>query len=336
VNRKSEVVSGQLSVVSGQWSVKFRLPIHDSRFTILVLGASGMLGNDLVKTLGLRHEVVGKDFNDFDITNKGITREEILDINPQIVVNSAGFTNVDGCETEVEKAFLINADGTKNVALACEEGKIKLVHIGTDYVFDGNKREPYLEDDTPNPLNIYGKSKLKGEQYIKETMEDFLIVRTEWLYGKKGNNFVSTIMKLAEIEKELKVVDDQIGSPTYTKDLAHAIERLIDCSLQANSLHNLKGVYHVTNRGTCSWYQFALKMLELARVEDVKVTPISSSHLDGYNRPAERPAYSALNCSKFEKETGLTLRPWEDALAEYFESFERVSLRANIVKNRKS
>ena len=322
MNRKSEIGS--------------RKSIHDSRFTILVLGASGMLGNDLVKTLGLRHEVVGKDFNDFDITNKGITREEILDILPQIVVNSAGFTNVDGCETEVEKAFLINADGTKNVALACEEGKIKLVHIGTDYVFDGNKREPYLEDDIPNPLNIYGKSKLKGEQYIKETMDDFLIVRTEWLYGKKGNNFVSTIMKLAEIEKELKVVDDQIGSPTYTKDLAHAIERLIDCSLQANSLHNLKGVYHVTNRGTCSWYQFALKMLELARIEDVKVNPISSSHLDGYNRPAERPAYSALNCSKFEKETGLTLRPWEDALAEYFESFERVSLRANIVKNRKS
>jgi len=287
-----------------------------------------MLGNDLVKTLGLRHEVVGKDFNDFDITNKGITREEILDINPQIVVNSAGFTNVDGCETEVEKAFLINADGTKNVALACEEGKIKLVHISTDYIFDGKKGKPYLEDDTPNPLNIYGKSKLKGEQYIKETMEDFLIVRTEWLYGKKGNNFVSTIMKLAEIEKELKVVDDQIGSPTYTKDLAHAIGILLE--------HNLKGVYHVTNRGTCSWYQFALKMLELARIEDVKVNPISSSHLDGYNRPAERPAYSALNCSKFEKETGLTLRPWEDALAEYFESFERVSLRANIVKNRKS
>ena len=319
MNRKSEIGS--------------RKSIHDSRFTILVLGASGMLGNDLIKILGLRHEVIGKDFNDFDITNKGITREEILDINPQIVVNSAGFTNVDGCETEVEKAFLINADGTKNVALACEEGKIKLVHIGTDYVFDGNKREPYLEDDIPNPLNIYGKSKLKGEQYIKETMEDYLIVRTEWLYGKKGNNFVSTIMKLAEIEKELKVVDDQIGSPTYTKDLAHAIERLIDCSLQANSLHNLKGVYHVTNRGTCSWYQFALKMLELARIEDVKVNPISSKI---YNRPAERPAYSALNCSKFEKETGLTLRPWEDALAEYFESFERVSLRANIVKNRKS
>jgi dTDP-4-dehydrorhamnose reductase len=273
-----------------------------------------MLGNYLIKVLGLRHEVIGKDYKDFDITNKRITRKEILDINPQIVVNSAAFTNVDGCETEVENAFLVNAEGTKNVALACEEGKVKLVHIGTDYVFDGKKGEPYLEDDTPNPLNIYGKSKLKGEQYIKEIMEDFLIVRTEWLYGKKGNNFVSTILKLAGVEKELKVVDDQIGSPTYTKDLACAIERLIDCSLQANSLHNLNGVYHVTNRGTCSWYQFALKILELARIEDVKVNPISSKT---YNRPAKRPAYSALNCSKFEKETGLTLQPWEDALAEY-------------------
>jgi len=315
VNRESEIVSRKSEIVSRKSEVGNRFTIHDSRLTILVLGANGMLGNDLVKTLGLRHKVIGKDYKDFDITNKGITREEILDILPQIVVNSAGFTNVDGCETEVEKAFLVNAEGTKNVAMACEEGKIKLVHIGTDYVFDGKKGEPYLEDDTPNPLNIYGRSKLKGEQYIKEIMEDFLIVRTEWLYGKKGNNFVSTILKLAGVEKELKVVDDQIGSPTYTKDLAYAIERLIDCSLQANSLPNLNGVYHVTNGGICSWYQFALKILESARIEDVKVNPISSKT---YNRPAERPAYSALNCSKFEKETGLLLRPWENALTEYF------------------
>ena len=296
-----------------------RFTIHDSRFTILVLGANGMLGNDLIKILGIRHEVIGKDYKDFDITDKETAREEILDILPRIVINAAGFTNVDGCETEVENAFLVNAEGTKNVALACEEGKIKLVHISTDYIFDGKKGEPYLEDDIPNPLNIYGKSKLKSEQYIKEIMEDFLIVRTEWLYGKKGNSFLSTILNLAEVEEELRVVDDQVGSPTYTKDLAYAIERLIDCSLQANSLHTLKGVYHVTNRGTCSWYQFAVKILESARIEDVKVNPISSKI---YNRPAKRPAYSALNCSKFEKETGFTLRPWENALAEYFESFE--------------
>lgn len=304
MSRKSKIVSRKSEI--------------DSRFTILVLGANGMLGNDLIKTLGLRHKVVGKDFNDFDITNKEITRKEILDILPQIVVNSAGFTNVDGCETEAENAFLVNAEGTKNVALACKEGKIKLVHISTDYVFDGKKGKPYLEDDTPNPLNIYGKSKLKGEQYIKEITDDFLVVRTEWLYGEKGNNFVSTILKLAGVEKELRVVDDQIGSPTYTKDLAYAIGVLLE--------HNLKGVYHVTNRGTCSWYEFALKILESARIEDVKVNPISSKT---YNRPAERPAYSALNCSKFEKETGFTLRPWEDALAEYLESFKKESMRAN-------
>ena len=322
MSRNLGVGSRKSKVVSGESEVGNRFTIHDSRFTILVLGANGMLGNDLMKILGIRHEVIGKDYKDFDITNKGITRKEILDILPQIVVNSAGFTNVDGCETEVEKAFLVNAEGTKNVALACEEGKIKLVHISTDYVFDGKKEKLYLEDDTPNPLNIYGKSKLKGEQYIKEIMGDFLIVRTEWLYGEKGNNFVSTILKLAGVEKELKVVDDQIGSPTYTKDLAYAIGVLLE--------HNLKGVYHVTSRGTCSWYEFALKILESARIEDVKVNPISSKT---YNRPAERPAYSALNCSKFEKETGLTLRQWEDALAEYLEeyleSFEKESLRAN-------
>ncbi|MFH2011532.1 MAG: dTDP-4-dehydrorhamnose reductase [Pseudomonadota bacterium] len=281
----------------------------DSRFKILILGASGLLGNDLIKILRIKHEVIGKDYKDFDITNKEITREKILDINPQIVVNLAGFTNVDGCETEVENAFMVNAEGAKNVALACEEGNIKLIHISTDYVFDGKRGEPYMEDDTPNPLNIYGKSKLKGEEYVKEITEDLLIVRTEWLYGKKGNNFVNIILKLTLVEKELKVVDDQIGSPTYTKDLAYAIGVMLEL--------NLKGVYNITNRGTCSWYQFALKILELAHIESIKVTPVSS---EIYNSPAKRPAYSVLNCSKFEKETGFTLRPWEYALAEYFEN----------------
>ena len=299
-------------IVSRKSEVGSRPSTNDSRLTILVLGARGMLGNDLIKVLGLRHDVIGKNSKDFDITNKEITREEILDINPQIVVNSAGFTNVDGCETEMEKALLVNANGIKNVALACKEGKIKLLHISTDYVFDGKKGEPYLEDDTPNPLSIYGKSKLKGEQYIKEIMEDFLIVRTEWLYGEKGNNFVSTILKLAGVEEELQVVDDQIGSPTYTKDLAYAIGVLLE--------HNLRGVYHVTNRGACSWYQFALKILELAHIEGTKVRPVSS---DICNRPAKRPAYSILNRCKFEKETGLTLRFWEDALAELFEAIRQ-------------
>ncbi|MFH1624608.1 MAG: dTDP-4-dehydrorhamnose reductase [Pseudomonadota bacterium] len=287
-------------------------PARDRRhiFKILLLGASGMLGNDLIKVLGSTREVVGKSSKNFDITDREATREEILTTNPHIVINSAGFTHVDGCEAEVEKAFMVNGDGAKNVALACKEGKIKLLHISTDYVFDGKKEEPYLEDDRPSPLNVYGKSKLQGEQYITEIMEEFLIVRTEWLYGKSGHNFVDTILRLARVEEELKVVNDQIGSPTYTKDLAYAIDTLLE--------HDLTGVYHVTNSGMCSWYEFATTILKLASIQNVKVEPVNS---DTYTRPAKRPAFSALNCSKFEKETGYTMRTWDAALAEYFREY---------------
>ncbi|MDY7031683.1 MAG: dTDP-4-dehydrorhamnose reductase [Thermodesulfobacteriota bacterium] len=274
--------------------------------SVLVLGADGMLSRDVIKTLKLKYEVCGRDCGDFDITEENTTRQRILEIDPDIVINTAAFTDVDGCEVEVEKAFMVNAQGAKNVALACKEGKIKLVHISTDYVFDGTKFSPYLEDDPPHPLSVYGKSKLEGEQYVKEIGEDFCIIRTAWLYGRRGKNFVHTILRLAKTEKELTIVDDQIGPPTCTYDLACAIDTLL--------VHNPEGVYHITNGGACSWYEFAVEILKLAHMNTVKVKPVGS---DVYVRPAKRPAYSVLDCSKFEKETGLFLRPWKDALKEF-------------------
>lgn len=274
---------------------------------ILVLGAGGMLGNDLMKMLGSGHEILGRDCEDFDITDENRTRDEILKIDPGIVINTAAFTDVDGCEAEVDRAYAVNAHGAGNVALACKEGNMKLLHISTDYVFDGKEESPYQEDGIPAPLNIYGKSKLKGEQYIKEIMENYCIVRTAWLYGRGGKNFANTILKLAEVKEELMVVNDQVGPPTHTKDLANAIGVLL--------AHNPKGIYHITNKGTCSWYQFAVEILKLAHMENVKVRPVSS---EVYTRPAGRPAFSALDCSKFEEKTGLVLQPWKDALAEYF------------------
>ena len=274
--------------------------------SVLVLGADGMLSRDLIKVLSQKHDVCGRDCADFDIVEESITRQQIREISPDVVINTAAFTDVDGCETEVEKAFAVNARGARNVALACKEGKMKLVHISTDYVFDGTKLSPYLEDDNPHPLSVYGKSKLKGEQYVKEIGEDFCIIRTAWLYGRRGKNFVDTILRLARTEKELTIVDDQIGPPTCTYDLACAIDTLL--------AHNPKGVYHITNSGACSWYEFAVEILKLAHMDTVKVKPVGS---DVYVRPAKRPAYSVLDCSKFEKETGFCLRPWKDALKEF-------------------
>jgi dTDP-4-dehydrorhamnose reductase len=181
-----------------------------------------------------------------------------------------------------------------------------MIHLSTDYVFNGHSQSPYLEEDLPNPLNVYGASKLQGERYIQETLRNYLIIRTEWLYGRHGKNFVDTILSKAGQQKELRVVDDQRGAPTFTKDLGLAISRLIKIGAL--------GVLHVTNSGSCTWFVFAREVLKEKGLNHVQVVPISSAELA---RPARRPAYSALDCRKFEKLTGSKMRPWEEALKEH-------------------
>jgi len=272
---------------------------------VLIVGAQGMLGSDLKRSLKDTLQVIGTDKEDFDITNQRETLGALLKIRPQWVINVAAYTQVDRCEEEMELAFKVNAEGVKNLALACKEIQAKLFHVSTDYVFDGEKQEPYLEEDAPMPISVYGQSKLKGESYIQMLLNDFIIIRSGGLYGKRGVNFVNTIIKMAKERNELTVVNDQWVSPTYTVDLSRAMGALM------NGFS--KGIFHVVNSGTCTWYQFACKVLELIGSKS-KVIPISSNQL---NRPAKRPGFSVLNCKKFTEVTGMELRPWDEALTEY-------------------
>ena len=272
---------------------------------ILLLGSEGMLGSELFSMLKLDHEVVGKDIQDFDIASADDCRRLVAEIRPDVVINAVAYTDVDGCEANRDKCFAVNAEGVKNVALACQEGDIKIVHFSTDYVFTGDGNTPHREDDVCQPLNVYGESKLAGERYLQELSRNFLLVRTEWLYGPKGKNFVKTIIEKAATVRTLKVVDDQIGSPTYTYDLAAAVKRLVE--------DGASGIFHITNGGSCSWYEFTWAILEEAGLANVEVLPIKS---DEFPRPAKRPCFSVLDGSKFYQTTGITIRPWRMALRD--------------------
>jgi dTDP-4-dehydrorhamnose reductase len=273
---------------------------------VLVLGAGGMLGKDLVTILSAKGQVWARDIGDFDITDPKRVRQEVETLQPQVLVNAAAYTDVDGCESKKEMAFAVNAEGTRNVALACAAIGGRMIQLSTDYVFDGSSRIPYREEDIPNPLNVYGRSKLQGERYIREILENHLIIRTEWLYGRHGKNFVDTILRLAGQQKELRVVDDQRGSPTFSRDLSFALDRLI--GIEA------RGILHVTNAGSCTWFEFARQILREKGYNHVQVIPITSEELA---RAARRPASSVMDCQRYEKLTGSRMRPWKEALKEY-------------------
>lgn len=269
---------------------------------ILVVGANGMLGHDLMKVLA--GEVRGVDLPDIDITSLESVRRVLLTLKPETIINAAAYTDVDGCETNVEQAMAVNGEGVGLLALTAREIGARLVQISTDYVFDGLKGTPYLEDDPVGPLSIYGESKLAGELNAAMAPEH-LIVRTQWLYGIHGKNFVETMLRLAGEKDELTVVDDQTGSPTWTYDLALAIKALLEkgCS----------GTYHVANSGFCSWNEFARAIFEEAGLK-IKVNSMTTKEL---GRPANRPLYSTLDCSKLEHDTGFRPQPWREALQNY-------------------
>lgn len=285
-----------------------------------------MLGSDLMTKLSSGHQVIGMDKDEIDIVSPDECKNTISETAPDIVINAAAYTNVDGCETDREGCFAVNAEAVKNIAEACRDTKILIIHFSTDYVFDGTAREPYHEDASCNPINVYGESKLAGERYLQNLSDNFLLIRTSWLYGLKGKNFVKAILEKAEAKNyidatmaktnakaegpsTLSVVDDQVGSPTYTKDLAAATALLID--------KNARGIFHVTNRGSCTWHQFAVKILQEAGFDKIVVEPIKSSDL---KRPAMRPAYSILSTQKFIQTTGKATQPWQLALQDYLES----------------
>ncbi len=273
---------------------------------VLVWGAQGMVGKDLVPILACQHQVISRDIEDGDITDPHWVQKEISDLNPHVVINVAAYTHVDGCESNRELAFSVNGEGPRNIACACAARHSRMIHLSTDYVFDGTSPHPYREEDIPHPLNVYGCSKLLGERYIQEILRDHLIIRTEWLYGHHGKNFVDTILRKAEKGEDLQVVDDQRGSPTFTKDLCRTLSRLLE--------KGTRGIFHVTNSGSCSWYEFARRILQETGMHHIRLTSLSSAKL---GRPAKRPANSILDCRKLEQLLGQRMRPWEEALQEY-------------------
>lgn len=280
----------------------------ESEKKVLVLGHRGMLGRALIKELSGLFQV--SVCEEADITKLDSVRSCIKRIRPDIVINSAAYTDVDGAESNAAKAFAVNADGAANVASAAREAGVEaLVHLSTDYVFDGAKSAPYTEDDVPNPINVYGKSKLEGEKAAATNHPAALIIRTAWLYGAGGKNFVDTILKLARERDILTVVNDQRGSPTWTVHLAKGIGGLLN--------KGARGIVHLTNSGSTTWFGFAEKIIERAGIKNVKVEPISTAQL---GRPARRPANSVLDCSRYETITGGKMPAWETALEEYLET----------------
>ncbi|MGG3180561.1 dTDP-4-dehydrorhamnose reductase [Priestia megaterium] len=273
---------------------------------VLITGANGQLGKELVELFTAKgFEVYGFGRDKMDITNQAQVQEVISTLKPNIILHSAAHTQVDLAESEPEQAFSINAYGTRNVAVAAEAVGAKLVYVSTDYVFDGTADEPYNEFSPTSPLGVYGKSKLAGEQFVRDLHSKFFIVRTSWVYGKHGANFVKTMLKLGEERKEISVVADQIGCPTYTLDLANAILELVDTEKY--------GVYHISNSGSCSWYEFAKAIFENTDL-DIKV--IQCTTLD-FPRVAARPAYSVFEHMSIKLNDFTPMRSWQEGLLSF-------------------
>jgi dTDP-4-dehydrorhamnose reductase len=261
-----------------------------------------MLGRDLLAMFAGTTRGICRE--EMDITSFASVRKVLLTLKPRVVINAMAFTDVDGCESRQEQAFRVNGEGVRHLAEITAEIGAKLVHISTDYVFDGNKLSPYVEEDPVNPLSIYGKSKLTGEDNARLN-PDHLVVRTQWLYGLHGRSFVETMLRLAKEKNELNIVNDQTGSPTWTVDLALAIRALIE--------KDCRGTYHAVNSGYCSWFDFAGAIFAEQGLE-MRLQPITSEKLV---RPATRPLFSVLDCSKLQRDTGLEMEGWRDALKKY-------------------
>ena len=282
------------------------------RKRIVIFGANGMLGHDLRKVLEKDYDLVLTDIQDGDIRDFSFV-EKFLNKNlPSIVINSAAYTDVDGCEKNQKIAMEVNAYGAGNIAKASKKISSWLIHISSDYVFDGKKNLPYKEDDPINPLSIYGKSKALAEELVRKEANNYLIIRPQWLYGKAGKNFVFTILNLSKKQKEIKVVADQFGSPTYTYELSKAIKVAIEKKLQ--------GIFHIAANGYCSWYDFAKEILKISGITETEVIPISS---DDLKRPASRPNNSKLDCSKWQKFTSFPMKSWQKALKDFILSIKQ-------------
>lgn len=282
---------------------------------IVITGGKGQLGNQLkqilesgksqlgdIPSVYKKNQLILVDVDDLDITNFKDVEDFLNTEKPDLVINSAAMTNVDGCEENKELAFKVNALGARNLAVCCEHIGAKLVQVSTDYVFEGTGNKPYTEYDIPNPASVYGKTKYAGEQYVRDFCSRYFIVRTAWLYGEHGNNFVKTIMKLANEKESIKVVNDQLGNPTYAEDLSYHILKI--------AATEQYGVFNCTCEGTCSWYDFACEIVKLSGI-NCNVEPCTTEE---FPRPAKRPAFSSLDKMMLRCTVGNEMRSWQDAI----------------------
>jgi dTDP-4-dehydrorhamnose reductase len=291
------------------------------RRKLALIGSGGMLASAVRRRAGAAWEIVGLDLPEFDLTDRILTDSVLGRLCPEVIVNCAAYTNVDGAETEESLAMRVNGEGPGHLAQIARQLGATLVHISTDYVFDGKKDTPYQEDDPVAPRSAYGRTKLAGEQAIIESgLERFFIVRTSWLYGPGGKNFVETIIRLAHERDELRIVADQVGSPTYTVDLAEAIFNLVGHKLNPQSLAPSPfGIYHFSNSGQCSWYEFAAEIVAQVKGkgESLKVKKVVPIRTEEYPLPAPRPAYSVFSKEKYRLATGAEIPEWRESLSRY-------------------
>jgi dTDP-4-dehydrorhamnose reductase len=279
---------------------------------VAIIGYTGQLGSDLVKVFGQEgHDVIPLGHAQVEVTNQESVQHALQEARPDVVINCAAFVRVDECEDRPEYAFRVNAVGGMNVARACSELGSVCIYISTDYVFGGEKCTPYTEEDAPNPLSVYGVSKLAGEYFVRNVCPKHFVVRTSGLYGiagssGKGGNFVETMIRLAKENKPIRVVDDQVLTPTHTKDLAQKIKELLQTEAY--------GLYHITNSGQCSWYEFAGKIFELLSLKP-DFGPTSTAN---FGAKARRPTYSVLAHDGLKKLNSYEISPWQKALGAYF------------------
>lgn len=276
---------------------------------IVVTGANGQLGKEIARQ-GSAHELILTDYDTLNITDSSAVAAFMKEIKPEAVIHCAAYTNVDGAEADFDGAFRVNVVGSQNMAAGCLEAGARLVYVSTDYVFDGQKQQPYREFDSVNPQSVYGITKWQGEEIVRQILGRHYIIRTAWLYGE-GNNFVRTMLSLAEKNNTLRVVDDQIGTPTSTVDLARAIFTLLATDAY--------GTYHGTCQGQCSWYEFACEIFRQSG-KQVEVLPVTTSE---FPRPAKRPAHSILDNYMLRMTIGDPMRNWKTALEDYITSLNR-------------
>ena len=280
---------------------------------ILLTGSKGMLAKEFISECRNRKDytIIAPDEEECNITDISSIKNVVNRINPQVLINCAAYTDVDACEVNKEKAFSINGEGLKNLIQVCKENDILLVHFSTDFVFDGRKKSPYTEEDKPNPISIYGASKFLGEQYLLNSDIRFFLIRTSWMYGNGGNNFVKAIINKAAAQSEISVVVDQVGNPTWTRDIAEVTLRLLKTEQY--------GIYNYSNEGDCSWYEFACEIAKILqnsgnKFHNARIIPIKSAQL---KRAAKRPAYSALNKSKIKTVTDIEIPHWRESLRKF-------------------